>query len=172
MTAYHDSPRTKNMTVLMPEAMFEDLRALRMATDQSSNDLINELLEAHLSSCAEVVEFGRELLRLKAEGSRRREGRAEAARGPDPPAEALAMPDDAFIEGWAKGEGKPTKAERFSKQYAAWCRSEGKPFGTSSTEFAAEVLMKEYSKETADTYRRMIGRMIAAWQGRARYVRP
>lgn len=168
MSTYHDDPRTKNMTVLMPEGMFEDLRALRMATGQSSNDLINELIAAHLSSCGPALEVGREMLRIRAEGMGRKAAREIEASKPEPSGDAAEFPSDKFIEVWASAEGKPGKALRFSKEYVDWCRDNGKPFMTSAKEFRAEVLEKRFTESSADTYRRMIDRLIKEWAMRPR----
>ena len=46
-------PRSKTLTVLIPEEVMEDLKALRVASFQSTGDLINELIEAELSGRAE-----------------------------------------------------------------------------------------------------------------------
>lgn len=168
MTTRYGGPRSEHFTVLMPSAMAEDLEALRMATGQSTNDLINELLDARLSSCGEDLRIGREMLRLRAERSGRKEAREAEAMEPEPSEDATAMPDDAFIDAWAEAsEKKPLKAARFGKQYTEWCKAGGRPFMASSKEFAAEILAKEFSVETVLTYRRMVDRMIAAWGGRA-----
>ena len=57
------------MTVLVPASMVDDLKALRMATFQSTGDLVNRLIEAELEARAEAVREGREL--LASEGERK-----------------------------------------------------------------------------------------------------
>lgn len=79
MTKGKSSRGTRNakLTVLVPQGVIEDLRALRTATFQSTGDLINQLIEAELSRQQEAIKEGYEFLKIQ----ETREARAKERRG-------------------------------------------------------------------------------------------
>ena len=185
MTALHPGLRSEKITILMPKSLVEDLRALRLVTGQSTGDLVNQLLEAHLEKAQADVEAGRAMLQIKARAQRKggeasnvggsspapggaSEGRASEGVSSEP---SGAMPDAAFIGSWAKLQNKPAKCERIAKDYVAWCEAGGHPFIGSSELFTSEVLAAKYSSESVKTYGRFVNRFIEAWQGRERAPR-
>ena len=178
MTALYPGLRSEKITILMPKSLVEDLRALRLVTGQSTGDLVNQLLEAHLEKAQADVEAGRAMLQIKARAQRKgADSSGEASPSPVGAPEAKAsegassgpsgaIPDAAFIESWAKLQNKPGKCERIAKDYAAWCEAGGHPFGGSSELFTSEVLAAKYSSESVKTYGRFVKRLIEAWGAR------
>lgn len=179
MTAHYDGLREDKITILIPRAMNDDLRALRLVTGQSTGDLINELLDAHLSSCPEDIGAGRDMLEVRARRAAQREGRraAEAVEAAELPPEGEGtqeLPDDAFIESWlwSEKEVNRNKCRMNGAAYRDWCRSEGRPFESSVWAYTSEVLEKKlsdkthkpFTPDTVRTYRQMIERLVEAWR--------
>lgn len=176
MTALHPGLRSEKITILMPKSLVEDLRALRLVTGQSTGDLVNQLLEAHLEKAQADVEAGRAMLQIKARAQRK--GAASSGEASPSPVGALEakasegassgpLPDAAFIESWAKGENKPDKSEAQGKAFVAWCEAGGHEFGIRSFEtYVSEVLAAKYSPESVKTYGRFVKRLIEAWGAR------
>ena len=154
----HQGKRAAKVTFLLPESLNEDLRALRMVTGQSTGDLINQLIEAHVEGCREDVEAGRRMLAIREErAGRRRE---------DPPAVAeVPIPGDADVESWTATEKMKSKARTAATLYLAWCKENGKPFMDQGSvdAYNVEVLLKENAEDTANDKRRRIQRFIAWW---------
>ena len=180
MTALYPGLRSEKITVLMPKSLVEDLRALRLVTGQSTGDLINQLLEAHLEQAQADVEAGRAMLQIREKAQRKGAGAdssgevspsavgAPELKASEGASSGPSVPDAAFIESWAKLQNKPGKCERIAKDYAAWCEAGGHPFGGSSELFTSEVLAAKYSSESVKTYGRFVKRLIEAWEGRER----
>lgn len=149
-----------------------------MVTGQSTGDLINQLLEAHLIGAQADVEAGRAMLRIREKrkgGDAASSGvlaaeAAEASGGQPSPEteEAPAMPDAAFIESWALTERKPGKCIEQANSYVQWCEAGAHPIVGSFELFASEVLAKKYKPETVKTYGRFVKRFIDAWAARAK----
>lgn len=76
--------RTK-LTVLIPDAVMDDLRALRMYTCQSTGDLINQLIEREIESNPDAIREGRKLLAIEQDRQKQAMARREAARSPPSP---------------------------------------------------------------------------------------
>lgn len=178
MTALHPGLRSEKITILMPKSLVEDLRALRLVTGQSTGDLVNQLLEAHLEGAHADVEAGRAMLQIREKrkgGDAASSGvlaaeAAEASGGQPSPEteEAPAMPDAAFIESWASTERKPGKCIEQANSYVQWCEAGAHPIVGSFELFASEVLAKKYKPETVKTYGRFVKRFIDAWAARAK----
>lgn len=145
----------KKVTVLMPPSLIEDLQALRLATGQSTSELVNELLESHLAACGEDVRAGKDMIEARERRAERRKLREEA--GPVPagiveeaPEAAKAsdaravlegspgtgpMPDDDFIEAVAlkaKGDDIGRRRNR-TKEYREWCQRHEAAFALSGS---------------------------------------
>lgn len=169
MTALHPHPglRSEKITILMPKSLVDDLRALRLVTGQSTGDLVNELLEAHLEKAQAEVEAGRAMLRIREQAQRRGEA-SDADDDPKPDAAAkeprAAMPDAAFIEAWASEKGeKKGRCETQGKAYVAWCEAGGHPFDASLKQYKAEVLTVKNKPGAANTYATFVSNLIKAW---------
>ena len=87
--AVRDGGRGERITILIPLALRNDLKALRLATGQSTGDLINQLLEAHISTpeTAEEIEIGRRILDFQA-----RHGTIPPEEVPEPEAPKVLKP--------------------------------------------------------------------------------
>ena len=87
--AVRDEGRGEKITVLIPLSLRNDLKALRMSTGQSTGDLINSLLEAHISTpeAAEEIEIGRRILKVQA-----RHGTIPSEEAPEPEAAEIPKP--------------------------------------------------------------------------------
>ncbi len=191
----YQGPRSEKITILMPKALVEDLRALRLATGQSTGDLVNQLLEAHLSTIPEDLEAGRIMMAARTDRARRKElregvpnaGIDKAAEGPKAsggpgkegaPAvsggatsERSPAPDDAFIDGVAMGEGIPagdrSRIRTQAREFREWCERHDARF---TDREALEVFLEgKYPDKKPDTMgknRRMVKHVIEAWEDR------
>ena len=193
----YQGPRSEKITILMPKALVEDLRALRLATGQSTGDLVNQLLEAHLSTIPEDLEAGRIMMAARTDRARRKElregvpnaGIDKAAEGPavsgEPGKEGAPAvsegatserppaPDDAFIDSVAMGEeiprGDRSRIRTQGREFRGWCERHDARF---TDREAVEVYLEETypgneKRETRDKNRRMVKRVIEAWEDRA-----
>lgn len=94
--------RDTKLTVLIPKTVMDDLKALRMATFQSTGDLVNQLIEEKLESNLEAVKEGRRLLieeqeRQSRAMARRNAASVEEAHAPAPTMPVEAVEDDAPV---------------------------------------------------------------------------
>lgn len=100
-TASERGPRNAKLTLLVPQSLLDDLRALREATLQSTGDLVNRLIEAELERQADALEEGRELVRAKEERAERAKAKSAEASGRSPKKKPQST---------GEASGEPTKA--------------------------------------------------------------
>jgi len=155
MTGY-EGLRSEKITILIPKSLKDDLHALRLATMQSTGDLINELLEAHLASCPRDLADGRRLAEAEADRIRAREARKAGASVPqregpaaDPAAELPTMADLQVWIDQGTSEDKITRRRKEAEAFLAWLAAEGRTckYGDADAYIEA-VLSKKYSAST------------------------
>ena len=167
------------MTVLVPASMVDDLKALRMATFQSTGDLVNRLIEAELEARAEAVREGRELLASEGERKARAMARElgtavpeavappgsspEASEDSDPRA-MLTLEDVAL---WAS-EGADKEAPRRladGSEFVKWLRVEGRAGTLKDADDFAQIYRSLHAGQSEGTISKHEGRFrsLARW---------
>lgn len=149
MTRY-DGPRAHKLTILIPYDLRDDLHALRLATMQSTGDLINELLEAHLASCPRDLADGRRL--MEAEAARIKAREARKASPPDLEPVPVVLPSIEDVRPWIdqpREQDKRTRREKDAKAFLEWCEKGGRTCtGGDAEAFIEAVLSKQYKDRT------------------------
>ena len=162
-------PRTEKLTALVTKSMMADVRALRLATMESTGDLVNRLVAQELAEHqAEIVE-GRKL--LTAQEARR--ARTVKARGPAPEAKPVPDPeppavDDRLVElarrlpEWAghfDGEER-SRRKRYVSRFLDWCKAEARAGKLDDVTAWSDVLEMEVSHQTVKNMRSITRRYI------------
>lgn len=149
MTRY-DGPRSYKLTILIPDALRDDLHALRLATMQSTGDLINKLLEAHIEANPRDLADGRRL--AEAEAARIEARKAREASTPDREDRPIVLPSLDDVRPWIdqpKEQDKRTRREKDAKAFLEWCEKVGRTCIAGDAEaFIEAVLSKQYTDRT------------------------
>ena len=183
--------RDTKLTVLIPSAVMEDLRALRMATFQSTGDLVNRLIEAEIEANSEAVREGRELLDREHERQARAKARREAVAsdpaGTEAPTEAPedVEPSEAVREAvpeyvdprtlitledvaiWSQ-EGSEKEAPRRiadGEEFVKWLRVEGRTGTLKDADDFGVLYASLHAGQSKGTIEKHVGRVrsLARW---------
>lgn len=183
-------PRNAKLTILVPQSLLDDLRALREATIQSTGDLLNNLIEAELNRQSAALAEGRELLRAKEERAGRTKAAPEASggsaakkhQGPTDQAAAstpkrlrldgpINIPTAADVGAWAETATYPdelTKRKADGEAFIEWIHAKG--YTALTTEIVAEyraILGERYPNPgTAKTHASRINGLVRWLDGR------
>ncbi len=183
-------PRNVRLTVLVPQSVMNDLRALRESTFQSTGDLVNNLIEKELARQADAVKEGYEFLKLQES----REAKARARANPKPteaspgsaseesprppkmasetPAEvskghSLDYPTKEDVTTWSnEASEKKVATQRRSDglAYLEWLQSTGKNIGEFSANEYYEVLKERYdNKKTLGNHIGRVRNFVRWW---------
>ena len=174
-------PRDTKLTVLVPASMVDDLKALRMATFQSTGDLVNELIESALAANPEAVAEGRALLAEEHDRKARAMARAmgapvpeEAAppgsseqAGPPEPSDPRAMLTLEDVALWAS-EGADKEAPRRladGSEFVKWLRVEGRAGTLKDADDFAQIYRSLHAGQSEGTISKHEGRFrsLARW---------
>lgn len=188
-------PRNVRLTILVPQSVMDDLRALREATSQSTGDLLNGLIEQELIRQADTVKDGYEFMRLKESLEAKSKSRVKrqstigeashdlssedvsqpAVTIPEDPAEAsdVNLPDQPTEEdviAWSEEViDKKSATQRKSSviPYLEWLQSTGKNIGEFSANQYVDVLKERYgSKKTVYNHIGKIRGFVRWWNTR------
>lgn len=179
----YDNPRNAKLTILVPQNVLDDLKALRTATLQSTGDLVNKLIEAELEKQQDLVKEGHEFLKkqelLKDKARERREPKPredllrpsedeiktrDGSAAADP---RKATPTASDIDIWsAQASNKEEESRRKSDLVAflGWVIENNEPFNRgSATKYHETVLMSKNTPSTANRHRGRINKFITWW---------
>lgn len=172
-------PRNVRLTVLVPQSVMNDLRALRESTFQSTGDLLNNLIEAELVKQADAVKEGYEFLKLQESREARARARAnpkptEASPGPasETPAKvsgghSLDYPTEEDVTTWSNEASEKkvaTQRRTDGLAYLEWLQSTGKNIGEFSANEYYEVLKERYdNKKTLGNHIGRVRNFVRWW---------
>lgn len=174
-----EEPRTEKLTALVTKSMMADVRALRLATMESTGDMINRLVAQELAEHAVEVREGRKLMtaqearRERTEKARRTTGEQREA-SPDPEPEAPTMPlvQDRLIElarrlpEWAElAEGERGRRKRYGLRFIEWCKAEGREGRLDDLPAWSEVMELETGHQTVKNARSVAKRYLEWFDG-------
>lgn len=166
-------PRNVRLTILVPQSVMDDLRALRESTFQSTGDLLNNLIEAELVKQADAVKEGYEFLKLQESREARAKARANptpAEASPGPASEesprplkaasvtpskvsgghSLDYPTEGDVIAWsdeASDKRVSTQRKADGLAYLEWLQNTGKNIGEFSANEYHEVLKERYDNK-------------------------
>ena len=175
-----EEPRTEKLTALVTKSMMADVRALRLATMESTGDMINRLVAQELAEHAVEVREGRRLLtaqearRERTEKARRTTGeQREASPDPEPEAPTLPLVQDRLIElarrlpEWAElAEGDiRSRRKRYGLRFIEWCRAEGREGRLDDLPAWSEVMELETGHQTVKNARSVAKRYLEWFDG-------
>ena len=164
-------PRNTKLTVLIPAGLLEDLKALRMATCQSTGDLVNELLEAELRKEADAVAEGKGLIARETERQQKAKARMQARRDAAAEQEApailraavedqITMEDVQAYLATLKGE-EARRQEPICMEYVKWCIVEGRKGDKADVDdYKSKVLLLKMSRKTAVNHKTFLNRLV------------
>lgn len=175
-------PRDTKLTVLVPASMIDDLKALRMASFQSTGDLVNRLIEAELEARAEAVAEGRALLAEERDRKARAmartmgatvpeatasPGSSEQAVPPEPGPDPRAMLTLEDVAEWAS-EGADKEAPRRladGSEYVKWLRVEGRAGTLKDADDFAQIYRSLHPEQSEGTVTKHEGRFrsLSRW---------
>lgn len=176
-------PRNAKLTVLVPQSVLDDLRALRTATFQSTGDLINQLIESELDRQQATVKEGYELLKIQDARKEKAMQRNAAAKGspvnPSKDSGSETIPNDSIkgtrpsasdIDEWstlAKSPDEVNKRRTDAVDYLDWVVSKEESINEdSASNYYETVLLSRYKERTAKNHRTHIVSFIRWWNAK------
>lgn len=173
-----EEPRTEKLTALVTKSMMADVRALRLATMESTGDMINRLVAQELAEHAGDVREGRKL--LTAQEARRERSQArrtmEEQREIPPEPEAVPQVQDRLVAlaqalpewaGLVDGEDR-SRRKRYVNRFLEWCRTEGRAGTMEDLPAWVQVLeLQTMSHQTVKNHKSVVKRYLEHFDGQA-----
>ena len=167
-------PRTEKLTALVTKSMMADVRALRLATMESTGDLVNRLVAQELAEHqAEVMEGRKLLIAQEARRARTAKAREPApAEAPVPDPEPPAV-DDRLVElarklpdwtGQYDGDER-SRRNRYVSRFLDWCKAESRGGVLEDLPAWSDVLEMEKSHQTVKNMRSAVKQYLDWYDG-------